>query len=109
MQTLNFGKKKKGAVPKKCQKRCQKRCRAKVPWYFVFLFLFFCLEPTVRKNMFKVFSQQLEGKITTAFERHFAFEDFTEVDQHTCKLIMDQQRCKTHDQQNSFLFKDRET
>ena len=74
-----------------------------------FLFLFFCLEPTVRKNIFKVFSQQLERQITTAFERHFVFEDFTEVDQHTCKLIMNQQRCKTHDQQNSFLFKDRET
>ena len=31
----------------------------------------------------KVISQQLRGTLTTAFERHFADEDFTDMDEHT--------------------------
>ena len=34
--------------------------------------------------MFKVLSQQSWGTLTTAFERHFTIEDFTDVDQHGC-------------------------
>ena len=34
--------------------------------------------------MFKVFSQQLRGTLTTAFERGFTIEDFTDMDQHSC-------------------------
>ena len=30
------------------------------------------------------FSQKLRGILTTAFERHLAVEDFTNMDQHTC-------------------------
>ena len=32
--------------------------------------------------MFKVLSQQLQGTLTTAFERYFKVEDFTDMDQH---------------------------
>ena len=56
-------------------------------------------------TMFKVLSKQLWGTLTTTYERHFANEDFTEMDQHTCKLIMNQHRCKTYVQQNCFLVK----
>ena len=35
--------------------------------------------------MFKVLPQQLRGTLTTAFERHLAIEDFTEMDQHRCQ------------------------
>ena len=35
--------------------------------------------------MFKVLSQQLQGTLTTAFDRHLAMEDFTDMDQHRCR------------------------
>ena len=35
--------------------------------------------------MLKVFSQQLQGTMTTAFERHFTIEDFMDMDQHKCQ------------------------
>ena len=35
--------------------------------------------------MLKVFSQQLQGTTTTAFERHFTIEDFMDMDQHKCQ------------------------
>ena len=75
----------------------------------VFIFIF-CLETTVIKKRFdennfcrcydiflsevsfrkyavmlKVFSQQLRGTLTTAFERHLAIEDCTGIDQHRCQ------------------------
>ena len=34
--------------------------------------------------IFKVLSQQLRGTLSTAFRRHAIFEDFTDIDQHTC-------------------------
>ena len=34
--------------------------------------------------MFKVLYQHLQGKLTTAFERHLEVEDFIAMDQHTC-------------------------
>ena len=46
--------------------------------------------------MFKVLSQQLQGTLTAAFERHFTIEHFVEMDQHTFKSIMDQHMCKTY-------------
>ena len=33
--------------------------------------------------MFRVLTQQLQGTLTTAFERHLTFEDFTDMGQHT--------------------------
>ena len=33
--------------------------------------------------MFKVLSQQLQGTLATASERHFTVEDFTDMDQNT--------------------------
>ena len=33
----------------------------------------------------KVLSEQLQGTLTTAFERHLAIEDFTGMDQHRCR------------------------
>ena len=88
----------------------------------------FCLEPTVRKDtwkrtisvtvtvkyrsegylitaMFKFLSQQLRYTLTTAFERNFTVEDFTEMDLHACKSIMDQHTRKIYFPQNSFLAK----
>ena len=38
--------------------------------------------------MFKVLSQQLQGTLTTAFERHFTIEDFTDVDQHRSRACI---------------------
>ena len=35
--------------------------------------------------MFKVLSQQLQGTLTTAFERHLTIEDFIVMDQHQCQ------------------------
>ena len=35
--------------------------------------------------MFLVLSQQLQGTLTTALERHFTIEDFTDMDQHKCE------------------------
>ena len=32
--------------------------------------------------MFKVLSKQLQGTLTTAFERHFTNKDFMDMDQH---------------------------
>ena len=32
--------------------------------------------------MLKVLSEQLQGTMTTAFERHFTIEDFMDMDQH---------------------------
>ena len=43
-----------------------------------------------------------------AFERHFTVEDCTEIDQHTCKSIMDKHRCKKYVQQYSSLVKHHE-
>ena len=34
--------------------------------------------------MFKVFSQQLRGTLTIAFERHLTVEGFMDMDKHTC-------------------------
>ena len=58
---------------------------------------------------FKVLSQQLRCKLTTAFQRYFSVEDVTEIDQHTCKSIINQHTCKAYLQQNSFLIKHNET
>ena len=38
--------------------------------------------------MFKVRLQHLQGTLTTAFEKHFAVEDFTEMDQHTYQFFL---------------------
>ena len=35
--------------------------------------------------MLKVLSEQLQGTMTTAFERHFTIEDFMDMDQHKCQ------------------------
>ena len=35
--------------------------------------------------MLKVLSEQLQGTMTTAFERHFTTEDFMDMDQHKCQ------------------------
>ena len=35
--------------------------------------------------MFKVLSQQLQGTLTAAFERHFTIEDFIVMNQHKCQ------------------------
>ena len=35
--------------------------------------------------IFKVLSQQLRGTLTTAFERHLANENFTDMDHHRCR------------------------
>ena len=52
--------------------------------------------------IFRVISQQLQGALTIAFEKHFTVEDFTKMDQNMCKSIMDQHTCKRYVQQNSF-------
>ena len=39
-------------------------------------------------TLFKVLSQQLWTTLTTAFERHFKMEDFTEMDHHTCSFFV---------------------
>ena len=35
--------------------------------------------------MFKVPSQQLQGTLTMAFEKHFTIEDFIVMDQYKCQ------------------------
>ena len=35
--------------------------------------------------IFRVLSQQLQGTLTTAFERHLTIEDFMDMDQHKCQ------------------------
>ena len=78
----------------------------KLPWYPVFLFLFFCLELTVRNNAWirtncvtltiinsKVpfwklldhrYVQSYFSTITWYLERHLTVEDFMDLDQHLC-------------------------
>ena len=41
------------------------------------------MKVSIRK--FKVVPQQLQGTLTTAFERHPTIEDFTDMDQHRCR------------------------
>ena len=107
----------------------------KVPWCFVFSFLFFCLNQRLQRRLgweqlpsllwwrfgrchsegylviykFKVLSQQLRCKLTMVFERYFTVEDFTEIDQRTCKLIINQHTSKAYLEQNSFVIKHNET
>ena len=58
---------------------------------------------------FKVLSQQLRCKLTMVFERYFTVEDFTEIDQRTCKSIINQHTSKAYLEQNSFVIKHNET
>ena len=73
---------------------------------FPVLILIFCLETTVRENNLmrttsvtvmvifyesvilkvKVLSQRLRGTLTTPSERHLTAEDFTDMDQHRCRV-----------------------
>ena len=46
----------------------------------------FFFESTITA-MFKVLSQQLQGTLTTAFERHFTIEGFMDMNQHKCQDI----------------------
>ena len=83
----------------------------KMPWYSLFSLLFFCLESSIKKNIWmrtipsqlwqlfqmcysesyllspnlKVIFEQLQGTLIAAFERHLhlAVEDFGDMDEHT--------------------------
>ena len=66
---------------------------------FSFLFLyrncrcydFFFTESVILKvldHSYVQSSQQLQGTLTTAFERHFIIEDFTDVDQHMSRAYI---------------------
>ena len=52
-----------------------------------FAVMVFCFSKVLDHISFKIkiLSQQLQGTLTTAFERHFTNEDFTDMDQHICQ------------------------
>ena len=85
----------------------------KMSGYSVFLFLFFCLEPTVREQMnennFRHYGNFFESTIlrlhdhnyvqsslaairdslTAAFERHLTVDHFTCMDHHRCLFLLE--------------------
>ena len=41
-------------------------------------------ESVIPKVLDYSYVQQLQGNLTTAFERHLSIENFTDMDQHRC-------------------------
>ena len=59
------------------------KCHSEIPWSQI----------TVR---LKVLSQQLRGKLTTAFERRLTVKDFTDMDQHRCRACSSKRIAPRH-------------